>query len=101
MMKILSILLFFAFGLKAQELIPYLKDGEYGYSDISGNIMIAPKYDKAMVFDSDGVAYAQLGEYEILLAKNGKELSRHHKNNRPYKLAVKNNPTSNNLSEYT
>lgn len=58
----LTIVFLFSTGLSfTQELVPYLANQQYGYSDIEGHVKIEPKYDEVRWFDSDGLADVRKG----------------------------------------
>ena len=77
---------------KEQILIPYLDNGKYGYSNINGEIVIAPKYDHVEQFNADGIALTKKGDQIIYLDKTGKEfLSLDNSNKASFYLVLNSN----------
>jgi len=97
-MKTYFILFFFCLELQSQDLIPYFKNGQYGYSDVKSNIIIEPIYAEAMFFDEYGIAKVVKDSQIILIGRNGKILSKNSKAERIYTYHVLNNFSSNVLS---
>lgn len=75
-MKKLVFLLFVTLSIQvtAQELIPYRVDTKWGYADPSGKIVIAPAFDKAEFFGTDGFAHVSLDTLVTLIDKSGRQM---------------------------
>ena len=77
---------------KEQILIPYLDNGKYGYSDINGEIVITPKYDRVEQFNADGIALTTKANLIIYIDKTGKEfLSLDNSNKASFYLVLNSN----------
>ncbi|HUN16149.1 MAG TPA: WG repeat-containing protein [Saprospiraceae bacterium] len=77
---------------KEQILIPYLDNGKYGYSDINGEIVITPKYDRVEQFNADGIALTTKANQIIYIDKTGKEfLSLDNSNKASFYLVLNSN----------
>ncbi len=61
-------------SLFAQTLIPYLENGKYGFTNVAGEIIIAPKYDNVENFTAHGVALTRINDQIIYINKAGTEL---------------------------
>lgn len=57
----------------AQELVPYCKNGVYGYSDLKGKIKIEPQFRRASLFNN-GTAIVYMEREYFLINSNGKKL---------------------------
>ena len=75
-MKKLAFLLFVTLSIQvtAQELIPYRVDTKWGYADPSGKMVIAPAFDKAEFFGTDGFAHVSLDTLVTLIDKSGRQM---------------------------
>ncbi len=59
--------------INAQELVPYCKNGVYGYSDLKGKIKIEPQFRRASLFNN-GVAIVYMEHEYFLINTSGKKI---------------------------
>jgi len=83
-------------SLFAQTLIPYLDNGKYGFANVAGEIIIAPKYDHVENFTAHGVALTRINDQIIYINKAGKELLLCHSSLKPKINYVTNSNSSQN-----
>jgi len=74
MFFILSILLS-SFGSKAQ-LVPFLKDSKFGYSNLEGELTIKNKFDYASKFEKNDIAIVGIENKFWFINKKGQEIKK-------------------------
>jgi hypothetical protein len=57
------ILILISSSLFSQKLIPYLKNGKYGFSDLNGNLAIECQFDEVQDFGTKGFAFVKTDQY--------------------------------------